>query len=376
MQIRNLFYCALVIIFSGCIELFNPQLNDYLEIPVVDGGITNEPGPYTVKLSKSSSVYNPEFDPISGAIVIISDDLNFEEALVEVKPGVYSTDAAGIRGEVGRKYRVTVEMDGKIYQSSFEELLEPVGIDSVYAKTEYKGNQEGMQFYLNTETLKDDNRQFLWTLIETYKYEADEYPVDFIYIKPDSIFIPPYEYVEMIRMCWKTDKVFQIFTGSAKNISQPGLSNIPLHYVDTKTKKLSQKYSLFVSQYSISDAAYQYWNEIKEQNEKSGSLYTRQPFQIAGNISSIDNADDIIFGYFTVAGVSNKRIFVEKPSLFFYYDECKATHDTYLAWLAQRQPPYPAYIKYVEDGMGKASLPCFDCRSEGGTTNKPDFWED
>jgi len=376
MQIRTLFFVQIIVFFAGCVEPYHPKLNDYIEIPVVDGIITNEAGPYIVTLSKSSTVYNPEFDPIVGAEVTISDDLNYEEVLTEIEPGVYSTDPDGIRGKVGRKYQVTIKKDGKTYQSAFEELQEPVEIDSVYSKVEYKENREGLQFYLNTGNISDNHKQFLYTMVETYKYEADDYPIDYIYVKADSIIIPAYDYIKLIKVCWKTDKVTQIFTGAANKFSDSKIENFPLHYVNTESKKLFIKYSLLVRQYSISNDAYKYWTEIKEQNEKSGSLYVKQPFQLIGNLTDINNPASIILGYFTVAGVSQKRYFVNKPTLKFYFDECKASHQTYLAWLEQEEPPYPAYIKLVVGGLGKASLNCFDCRSKGGTTNKPDFWED
>ncbi len=371
-----LLFIIIISLSTGCIEDFNPIINDYIDIPVVEGAITNEPGPYIMRLSKSSMVYDPELIPITGAEIIISDDLNFEETLFELEPGIYATDPYGIRGEIGRKYRITINIDDRVYQSNFEELEEPTEIDSVYSKIEYKGNFEGLQFYIDTETVNNRSRQFLWTLIETYKYEADDYPLDYIYYSEDSIVSPPSEFVDMINLCWKTEKVFGIFTGSYKNVMEPKLKNLPLHYVDTETKRLYKRYSLFVNQYSISDDAYRYWTEIKEQNDESGSLYTKQPFQIAGNLTNINNPDDIILGFFMVAGVSQKRIFVDQPPLNFYFDVCEASADTYRRWLNAAHPSYPIYVKLVGGEYGKAGLACFDCRMEGGKTNKPDFWED
>lgn len=376
MRIKYKLLFIISIVFHGCIDPYSPTLSDYLNTLVVDATITNEPGPYIVKLSKSSTVYDPEFNPVSGARIVISDDLGNDETLTEIEPGVYSTIFSGIQGIVGRRYSILIETEGKIYQSPFEELREPVTIDSVYPKVEYRGGLEGLQFYVDTKDVKENSKNFLWTLNETYKYEADDYPLEMVFVNKDSIYEPSYEYQELIKTCWKTDKIFQIFTNSAKNISEPQILNFPLIYVDTESKKLYLKYSLLVNQYSISEDAYRYWNEIKEQNAESGSFYTKQPFQVIGNIVNVNDPDEVIFGYFTVAGLSSKRIFVDKPDLNFYFDVCKATHEAYVRWTNSAHPSYPVYLKFASGGLGKAGIGCFDCRMKGGKTNRPDFWID
>ena len=102
---------------------------------VVDGLITDEPGPYEVKLSYSSS-YTSGSDgnniAVSGALVIISDDIGTEEVLMEAKPGMYFT-SGGFRGEVGRKYTLSITTaEGKMIESHPEEMLPVPEVDSIY----------------------------------------------------------------------------------------------------------------------------------------------------------------------------------------------------------------------------------------------------
>ena len=55
---------GMVVLTSSCIKEYWPKLESGGEnLLVVDGQITNAAGPYTVKLSRSSSVQSPEFIP-------------------------------------------------------------------------------------------------------------------------------------------------------------------------------------------------------------------------------------------------------------------------------------------------------------------------
>ncbi|RLD81306.1 MAG: hypothetical protein DRJ10_06345 [Bacteroidetes bacterium] len=374
MKVKILLFLIAISFFVSCIEEFSPKIDSYINLPVVEGIITNESGPYIIRLSRSAPFYSLDYYPISGANIVISDDLNNEETLIELEPGIYTTDSLGIRGEVGRKYRLTINIDNKIYQSNYEKLEAPLEIDSIYAKIEYKdtreGNFEGMQFYIDTKATNTDNRYFLWIPIETYKYRAD-LTLDHFYISSGTRVVPNND---TMHVCWRTNNVSGIFTYSSKHLTETKLHNFPLHYVNTKSKKLTEKYSVLVNQYSITQGAFRYWNLIKKQTSESGSLYSTQPFQIKGNMVNPDKPDDIILGYFMAASVSKKRFFVNRPRLSFDYYICKANTSAYESWL--KSPGYPAYFAITDDGLGKALLGCFDCREQGGTTTKPDFWED
>ncbi|MCD4731084.1 MAG: DUF4249 domain-containing protein, partial [Bacteroidales bacterium] len=136
--LRKLVFQMLMMIlvsFTACEDRYWPDLGDkYQDLLVVEGMITNDPGPYTLKLSLSTSVDHPVYLPLPGYEAIINDNSGNTEILTEVEPGIYKTAVDGIQGVPGRKYQLTIQSpDGKTYQSDFDELKEPVEIDSVYA---------------------------------------------------------------------------------------------------------------------------------------------------------------------------------------------------------------------------------------------------
>ena len=95
-----------MIFFSNCIEPFNASFDKYENLLVIDGIITDEAGPYTVKITRSSSTENIEYNYVHSAVVIISDNEGNSETLTEIESGVYSTSENGIYGITNNSYNI------------------------------------------------------------------------------------------------------------------------------------------------------------------------------------------------------------------------------------------------------------------------------
>ncbi|NOX84424.1 MAG: DUF4249 domain-containing protein [Chlorobi bacterium] len=368
----------------SCIQQYWPDLGDkYDKLLVVDGTITNNPGPYTIKLSSSSSLDNPGWISYPGCVVTIICEDGTTESLTEQDPGVYLTSPQGITGEIGKKYKINIETpDGKIYESSFEELKAPVELDSVYTEIEYQVAEglphdlAGYRFYLDTKPALKDTNYLFWRLESTYEYHSD-FLARYVY---DNGQLSVFPQSDSLFTCWRTNKIPELFIYGTSHLSKPVIKHFPLHFVSTEDRELAIRYSLLVSQLTITEAAYSYWDNLRRQNENQESLYTRQPYQIRGNIRNINNPDEPVLGYFLVAGVSEQRIFVGKPPLLFHYSVCELTEADYDAMRFLRysnKNEWPLYI--TTDKNYALALPnqaCIDCRLKGGTNIKPDFWED
>ena len=85
-------YILTIFMFSGCQKVINVDLNEAAPRIVIEGLITDRSGPYTVKISKSGSYFNqPVLPPVSGAQVIITDNISSTDTLKETEPGIYIT---------------------------------------------------------------------------------------------------------------------------------------------------------------------------------------------------------------------------------------------------------------------------------------------
>lgn len=368
---------------NSCIEEYLPRIDQYDNILVIDGKITDKPGPYTVRISRSTEVNNPDFKPVSDCEVVIYDNDGNTELMGLADEGIYQSAAEGIQGRIGKKYRIEVKLpNGNIYKSDFEELKNPIELDTVYAQIEYRDNIDfyhqlaGYQFYLNTKLAPSDSTYFLWDLEATYHYQSD-YTIRWIYegtlewsYAPDTLF-----------NCWSTYKVNEIFAMSTNGLNPTVITAFPLYYVNTQTRRLSVRYSLLIKQYTISQDAFVFYNGLKDNNGE-GSLYDQQPVQIRGNVYNIYDPEEPVLGYFLVAGEDEKRIFVDRPKspVPFYYPVCtlsEADFEAYgqLWWMPESD--YPIFA--IETPGGRRAVPhkdCVDCRQHGGTIFKPLFWID
>ncbi|MGD9329579.1 MAG: DUF4249 domain-containing protein, partial [Cyclobacteriaceae bacterium] len=143
---------------------------------VVDGLITNEPGPYEVKLSYSSA-YSSGTDgnnpPVSGALVVIRDDTGREEVLYEGRPGIYQTNP-GFTGEIGRVYTLSINTaEGKTIESQPEEMLPVPEVDSIYyifyPISEIQ--KQGHEVYVVVDDPADEKNYYRWKWDGYYRFD-------------------------------------------------------------------------------------------------------------------------------------------------------------------------------------------------------------
>jgi|TARA_B100001971_G_C18065240_1_gene470106 hypothetical protein len=128
---------------------------------------------------------------------------------------------------------------------------------------------------------------------------------------------------------------------------------------------------------SISEDAFNFLNALKDQNIDQGNMYSRQPIQIKGNIRNVENINEPVLGYFIVAGIEKKRIYLNRPALPFYYDICVPDFD--LRFISfEPESFWPIYIDDIMFLGWARGAPnsCFDCRLEGGSLTPPGFWID
>ena len=376
MMIKYFLILSLFVI-AGCRQPFMPTIEDYESSLVVDGMISNEPGPYTIRLSKSRPLGEDSIQPYTGCNVTLYENTGNSETLTETDEGVYQTATDGIQGKVGNAYRITIETpDGETYTSDFNQIRRPTGIDTVYGEIEkHKLNTwpeglPGVQFYIDTKTAPDDSTYLLWKLSETYEYTAD-FMISAVYqdyeiqpFKPDSLY-----------RCWHTQPIRDILVSQTTGLTHPRLKRYPLNFVGTNNKKLTNRYSLLVKQYSINREAYEFWNSIQEQIAEESFFFSRQPYQIKGNVYNRDNPDELVRGYFTVGSVSTMRIFMDSPFFEFLYPRCSLNFD--LRFISFEPPEvWPIYLRRQEGRLGRANDECFDCRLSGGKLTPPEFWED
>jgi hypothetical protein len=232
-----------------------------------------------------------------------------------------------------------------------------------------------IQFYLYTDASGDYAKSYLWEMTETWEYRTTFF-IDVLYDGEFHVLAEPLlEY----SICYSSGRIEEIFTHSTRNVSNDKIQKFPLNYVTDQTNRLSNKYSLNVRQYSLSNRAYDYLSTIKQLSKETGGLYETQPSDIPGNIYNPDDPGEKVIGMFYASCVTEKRVFARvlfrtnKPACIPYgldMDELMELLGTIDV------SDYPVFLLLLGEGVyDYADQECFDCRKLGGTTNRPDFWE-
>lgn len=96
---------------------------------VIEGNITNEAGPYFVKITRSISLSaTGTYPTIDNALVRINDDAGNSETLTPQGNGVYQTNT--LTGVEGRTYTLTVKAENQTYTSQ-SAMPQQVPFDSI-----------------------------------------------------------------------------------------------------------------------------------------------------------------------------------------------------------------------------------------------------
>ena len=254
-------------------ELNEPEI-------VVDGLITNEPGPYEVKLTYSSAYTdgtegnNP---PVSGALVIIRDDTGREEVLYEGRPGIYQSDPA-FTGEIGRVYTLSINTaEGKLIESLPEEMLPVPEIDSIY----YIFNpiseirKQGHEVFVVIDDPVDEKNYYRWKWDGYYRFDMVS---------------------EMeTRVCFKHEfDINKISLISDRDFNGNKIY-IPVSFIEHFS---NDYYLIHIHQYSLTENAYKFWNALYDQSANVGSIFDPQPSRISGNLYYADDTEAPVHGFF------------------------------------------------------------------------------
>lgn len=118
----------LILLFS-CQKTVTLNLQNAPPQLVIEGNITDGPGPDTVKIMHSVNFYaDNSFPAVSGARVIVTDNAGNRDSLTEAMPGSYITHR--LQGVPGNTYHLSVTLNDTTYTAA-STMPQPVNLDSV-----------------------------------------------------------------------------------------------------------------------------------------------------------------------------------------------------------------------------------------------------
>lgn len=318
-----IFIALILLLFNRCIDPLELETDSDAQRLVVDGMITDEPGPYSVRLSRSKQydAYHDSWSVVeAGARVIISDNTGNQETLTETAQGLYQTSPDGIRGQVGNIYTLQITTKGGQQYTSAPETMRPVSpIDSLYFEVRpyFELNEENVQVtryavhvLLDAEDPASEKNYYMWRWKGTFRVSTQ--PWDYTE-KVGGVRIPMPK--DCCETCWVTANTNSINVlddrlNNGTNLKRHLVTRIPV-----TEQAFGFKYHLDVKQYSLSEAAFNYWRILKSQIERGGSIQDPPPANVIGNMSSISNPNERVLGFFGASAATSKAFFVNRDEL-------------------------------------------------------------
>ena len=378
----------LMIALCGCIERYYPQ-EEQLNIGslVVSAHLNNTPGKQTVKLSRSISIERAVFDPVFGCYVEVERSDGEVRVFEETDPGFYQGDLDEAFLQAGGKYHLEfVSPEGQRYESGYETLFPVPEIEKLYYELESlptsdpRKTDQGIRFFVDFPIKKDSGRYLRWEMEETFEIHNPDYET--VMYGVDRRWYDIYYSMKWLT-CWLTRNIYEIHTLDLGNSSGGTYEKQALNYVSGSTWKLLHRYSLLVRQYSHSKEAFWYWSELAKNVQSKGGLFDSQPAITPSNICNVQDEEELVIGYFSISGVSEKRIFVGfVPGLDLYRDPsycAPMTMPLFLWSYPEDKLPFYAASATINglNTMGEVRARCVDCRLyKNSTSEKPEFWED
>jgi hypothetical protein len=295
---------------SACVEIFNPKLKEESRKIVVEGLITDQPGPYRVIISYSAGYNNDDLNrKLSNAKVVINDDLGQSETLKEVGQGIYSTQY--YQGKVGRTYTLTIEtLDGRRYRSK-PELMQAVapitGATSEYVeRLDPNGIRSGrFEVKVNTQDPTTKGNYYRWTWTHYNRLSVcitKKLPGE------PPIFVES----ECCTPCWAIERCNGcILIGSDVLVNGNSISR-KVAEVPYNSEK---PHYLLLEQQSLSKEAYEFWQTIDTQTNNSGGVFDLPPATVPGNMECLTDPDEQVLGFFGASAVSQLVYYVNRSQV-------------------------------------------------------------
>jgi hypothetical protein len=368
---------------EGCVERLEIEQIGVSKLPIViEGFISNQTGPYVVKIKQSftvgtSSSYEA---PVSVKKLTVSDNVGNEEDFQEVKTGVYQTSANGIQGVVNRVYKLRVELlNGKVYESTPDTLRAYGTMDSVYANlrtfSELNGTKKHfIDIYFDAHSEYSGSYYFIWKFKGTFKVvtsaelDKNEEPCGDIDCTGCSIcnrvqkcsgirnFGTPRDPIfRRVGPCLCCTCWYNIFNDSPilsdYQLVQSGkFIRIRAGVIPIDDWILQHKIYADVNQFSVTRQAYLFYKAIKDQQEGSTSLFQPASGRIPENFNQTIGIKEPVLGLFYAASVQTKTIVLTK-----------------------RDVPQDTYAFPKEDARAPSN--CLHLYPNS-TTERPTFWVD
>ena len=383
---------SLLCILTACIDPYEPKTEMFESVLIVDATITDELKTQKITISETYRLEERRdtVNFVNNARVSVNASSGETFNFLAAGNGEYRSETP-FQAIMGESYRLEVTADNEIYESTLEQISGSSQLDSLYVEsnTGYNG-LPGAAILVNNKS--DTRSYYRYTYEETYKivspYVRDKDLAVIYYDEGYDFELVPTTKEEEI--CYNTLESREIVVANTEGVANNNYSGLLIKFLNFRDSKIFHRYSILVKQLNISSEAFNYFETSNELAGNDNVFSQKQPGFLQGNLSSVENENRKIVGYFSVASVDSKRIFFnytdvldidQRPSLIRNCEKFRPISDSLKTFIENDEIKYlENYNSIPADNYGAGPYlvvftRCRDC-TVYGTNVKPEFWID
>ena len=225
---------------------------------------------------------------------------------------------------------------------------------------------------------------FRWTFTETWEYHSDVNT--WLEYFPLTRSIDWYKDTNMY-FCWNDVENGKINLFSTVNQTDDRFEELAFHTIPLTDLRLQVLYRMRLRLEALSEDAYSYWNNVRQNSEEQGSIFSPTPSEMTGNIHCISDPSVQVIGYLNAAVPADAELYYDNWEEKLYHTALPLTFPSYKVSANRRDSMALMYSSFflpyeeVYEGIGLSPSHymwgpsrCIDCRELGGTKDRPEDW--
>jgi len=287
--------------------LFSPELKGVQGPLVVEGLITDNAKPYSIRLSKAVRYDNNndnELTSVSKATVVVYDNLGYIYRFKESNNGVYWSDPSEFVGVPGRYYMLRIKTADNVEYQSPPQLLLPNNFN-VNVSAEFGTQDQLVDDGTGTLFKKAVDGTIIFYDIENNEDTLIRFKFDYRLI---TEWIIPTQPPTLGWDTWPNKDIINLtdnYSTSTNNIEKHNVCFVPTNdvgstvWVDTiKMTKWVYKFVPRIIQYRLNNDAYQYYKSVNTVLGATGKIFDPIPSQVKGNMKCLSDNNLEVLSFF------------------------------------------------------------------------------
>ena len=305
-----------LLFFAGCESIYEPELDKVESVLVVDARLDFGESTHQIILQKSAGFNEPDlFEPYDNALVQLIDSRGKGYLTQQIQPGLFELNESLDSTE---RYRLHITAGGEIFTSGLEPVPPVPEISAFYSGEAEKWTQPGGE--TDVEEFRKKLGQQVYVDINNYNAPG--------YYRFDARKIMQYQFpfdtvmdgalTQQYKFGWKSiypDDIFNIAGpndyATGFNILKHPVEFFPYQSQQNNPGETDQGWIYIMYQYSISQSAWKFYNDLNSQLGADGKIFDPMYVQARSNLQCTSDPKKVVLGNFEIFRYREHRFFVK-----------------------------------------------------------------